>query len=220
MSQLPNIGSHLSTRKAGTKDSLDFLPTPPWATRALCEKIASSLVACSVAEPACGRLDMARAIAEYMTPGEPLFCSDIVDRTDGSYGVIEIDYLSDSWQLGTDWTITNPPFIKACEFILKALDVSAIGVAMLVRTNFLEGQDRYRDLFSRRPPTRTLQFVERVPMFVDRLDPDGSTMTAYMWLVWEHECERRPMEWIAPCRARLEKPNDYTQYLQPNPMGV
>jgi hypothetical protein len=34
---------------------------------------------------------------------------------------------------------------------------------MLVRVGFFEGVGRYRRLFSKTPPTRTVQFTERVP---------------------------------------------------------
>jgi hypothetical protein len=46
--------------------SLDDFPTPPWATRALCEWLKPQLLdgdACR--EPACGRGDMVRPLAEY-----------------------------------------------------------------------------------------------------------------------------------------------------------
>ena len=53
-----------------------------------------------------------------------------------------------------DWIITNPPFRLAEQFILKALNHATEGVAMLVRTSFLESIGRYSSLFSVRPPTR------------------------------------------------------------------
>src|SRR5690242_18268682 len=49
-------------------DSLDDFPTPPWATRALCEKLIAAghdLAHMSVWEPACGRGHMARPLTEY-----------------------------------------------------------------------------------------------------------------------------------------------------------
>jgi hypothetical protein len=48
-----------------------------------------------------------------------------------------------------DWIITNPPFNLACEFALRAISIAHAGVALLVRSAWSEGGDRYRDLFSK-----------------------------------------------------------------------
>jgi hypothetical protein len=63
-----------------------------------------------------------------------------------------------------DWIITNPPFNLACEFALRAISIARAGVALLVRSAWSEGGDRYRDLFSKHPPALIAQFAERVPM--------------------------------------------------------
>ncbi|MCH8316416.1 MAG: methyltransferase [Planctomycetes bacterium] len=109
-----------------------------------------------------------------------------------------------------DWIITNPPFRLGCEFALTAMDHARIGVAMLVRTAFLESIGRYERLFSKHRPA-VLQFTERVPMFKGRLDAKGSTATAYCWLVWTRPYGDvlRRMDWIPPCRKALERPGDY-----------
>lgn len=82
---------------------------------------------------------------------------------------------------------------------------------MLVRSAFLEGVGRYARLFRDRPPTSVLQFSERVVMHKGRLAPEGSTATAFCWLVWEHGATGTSLEWIPPCRKRLEKPGDYAE---------
>lgn len=228
MRQLPGISSHKSSRLSG-KDALDFLPTPPWATRALCEKIALSKTDV-VLEPACGKRDMAMALAEY--------CArvDYFDVHDYGVGAPVDDFTTtEAYEVDIDWVISNPPFKLAEQFIFKSLAICRRGVAMLVRTNFLEGEGRFHRLFKKLPPTRILQFAERVPMFVGRLNPAGSTQTAYMWLVWVRSKKGggfrgsyqnrwawrapKPVEWIAPCRDRLEKPGDYDQYLTPLPLS-
>ena len=45
-----------------------------------------------------------------------------------------------------DFVVTNPPFSLAVEFALRALEVAHRGVALLVRTNWLAGGERYRGL--------------------------------------------------------------------------
>jgi len=196
-------------RRVEPPTSLDFFPTPPWATRALTNWLADQCWPIGLAsawEPACGQGDMARALAEAF---REVHASDVHD-----YGAGEVaDFL---WPTDrrADWVITNPPFRLADQFISKAISVAHEGVAMLVRTSFLEGAGRYHELFKATPPTDILQFVERVPMYRGRLVQDGTTATAYCWLVWilspavPRTADVR-FHWIPPCRRRLERPGDY-----------
>jgi hypothetical protein len=85
---------------------------------------------------------------------------------------------------------------------------------VLVRSAFLEGVGRFERLFGKRPPTTILQFSERVVMHKGRLAPEGSTATAYCWVVWEHECTDTNFDWIAPCRKQLEHAADYAPPLE------
>lgn len=120
------------------------------------------------------------------------------------------DYLFGPLPADVDWTITNPPFRLAQAFIDRGLRSSRHGVAMLVRSAFLEGVTRHRELFVVTPPMRILQFTERVVMHRGKLAPKGSTATAYCWVVWTGPAQQNPeFEWIAPCRKRLERPDDY-----------
>lgn len=111
----------------------------------------------------------------------------------------------------TDWTITNPPFRLAEQFIERALERSMVGVAVILRSAFIESIGRYERLFRDRPPTNVLQFSERVPMVKGRLDCEAASATAYAWLVWRHSSTSAStrLHWIAPCRKRLEQAADY-----------
>lgn len=108
--------------------------------------------------------------------------------------------------------ITNPPFRLGEEFIIRAVKIARRGVAMLTRTVFIESVGRYERLFKSTPPSRVVQFTERVPMVKGRIDKKASTATGYAWLVWEKDkldnCE---MFWIPPCRKTLEREGDYQQ---------
>ena len=67
-------------------------------------------------------------------------------------------------------------------------------------------------LFSQTRPSVVLQFTERVVLHKGTLSADGSTATAYCWVVWRRPFdEDRPtvLEWIPPCRKRLERAGDY-----------
>lgn len=188
------------------RESRDDFPTPCWATRALCEFLIDGPPAMSagsvVVEPACGRGTMARPLGEYFT--------SVVASDKFSYGIHAIgDFLVETPPVG-DLLVTNPPFTLAESFVRRARDADYRAVALLVRTAFLEGGNRFRNLFERDPPAYVLQFAERVPMFKGRLDPKRSTATAYAWVVWVgRDVRETRLRWVPPCRARLERAGDY-----------
>lgn len=199
-------------------DSLDFFPTPPWATRALCEHVLGlngrqPLHSLSAWEPAAGEGHMAEVLREYFGA---VVASDVHDYGRG--------YLVGSF-VGTgadrmacaerpDWIITNPPFSLALDFADRAIDEARMGVALLVRSVWAESEGRFRDLFEDRPPSTIAQFVERVPMVKGRWDPTASTATGYAWFVWRRgERGRTRFAWIPPgCRKRLTRPGDVARF--------
>ncbi len=193
-------------------DALDYFPTPPWATRALFRHVLPELSVDAIGrvwEPACGEGHMAAVIAEFAD--SPVLASDIYNY---DYGIAPHDFLHDAPLTMADWIITNPPFSIACEFTLRALDLTNDGVAMLARTQWIEGAGRYKRLFCDWPPALYAPFVERVPMVKGRWDPDASTATAYAWFVW---CKRASaparITWIPPgCRAGLARADDRRRF--------
>lgn len=211
-----NTSSAVMAQRREPRDALDDFPTHPFAVRALVEDVLAGLVGgldalagMTVAEPACNRGYMARTLGEYCARVE---AADIADY--GYVHAAQADYLADGTLFAVDsppadLTVTNPPFVKAAEFIERALVRSRVGIAMFARTVFLEGADRYERLFSVRPPTVIAQHVDRVSLVQGRVDPDVSSATAYLWLVWIHGVDPLPFRWIAPARQRLARPGDY-----------
>ncbi len=185
-------------------DSLDNFPTPPWATRALIEHVIDIKHDHSCLEPACGAGHMVKPLREYF---REVKASDVYNYQFGE----QRDFLANKYDENSfDWIITNPPFRLAEQFIFEALRVARIGVAVLVRTVFIESIGRYERLFTNRPPDIFAQFVERVPMLRGRLDRKASTATGYAWLVWNGSNERHTeLIWIPPSRKYLEKDSDY-----------
>ena len=112
-----------------------------------------------------------------------------------------------------DWTITNPPFRLAEAFIERALKTSGHGVAVIVRSAFLEGVGRHDRLFKAFLPTDIIQFAERVVMHKGKLTATDSTATAYFWMVWRtlHVPDGIRFHWILSCRKRLERDGDYEE---------
>ena len=213
-SSMPRGGLAIAHNRVEPNDSLDFFPTPPWATRALFEHVFKHLERLghckfqTAWEPACGEGHMGEVLHEYFRVA---YESDIHDY--GNQKMI-VDFLD----VGTihphaDWIITNPPFNTSIDFVEKALNLAGTGVAMFVRAAWLEGVERYERVFSKRPPTLVSFFTERVPLHKGRWEPDGATFTAYIWLVWIKGAEPRAPFWIPPgCRERLTKPEDIKRF--------
>lgn len=187
------------------KGSLEYFPTPPWATRALCREILfrhylSSMRDKRVREPACGGGHMVRPLQEFF--GQVDF-SDVAD-----WGVSpEIrdfceesrDRLIEDGHVIPHWIITNPPYEIAAKFLDRALEIATEGVAMFLRLGWLAGQERYREIFSWRPPTYVCPFAERVALIEGAWDPEASTATDYVWFVWIKDAfpsEARPFSTI------------------------
>lgn len=211
---LPNGARAIMGNRWEDKDSLDNFPTPPWATRALCEVVLPHVSIgrqsrLTVMEPACGEGHMAEVLEEKF---KLVYSSDLHDYGFGRPG---IDFLKPSLvPPKVDWIITNPPFRPALAFTLRALDLAREGVAMFVRSQWaVEGCERYEKLFRDRPPTLMAFFSERVNLCRGRWDPDGTTATAYCWLVWVKGRKPMPPFWIPPGqRKALTRPDDRARF--------
>lgn len=197
-------------------DSLDFFPTPPWATRALVmdvlPRLGGGLGGLTVWDPACGEGHMTGVLEEFVGDGHVLG-TDIHDYSVGDVSppgwAFARDFLGDEavLKLRADWIVTNPPFgDKALPFADRALALARVGVALFVRQQWLEGVERYEKLFGVTPPTLVAQFAERVNLVKGRWDDEGTSATAYCWLVWVKPYPPRGPEtrmvWIPPGRRK------------------
>lgn len=225
-----NTSSAVMQQRAEPHDSLDDFPTPPWATRALLHYLIAkhflrvggrSFSHMTAWEPCANRGYMVSPLKEVFGK---VIASDIFDYGMGFY---RHDFLMPYTPFHSsepvDWVITNPPFRLADQIILHAMEIASVGVAVLVRSAFEEGVDRYYKLFSHNPPTLMGVFTERVIMHKGILrDPSKlyldeatglmkrpSTATAYKWMVWVKGAEPKPTIWIPPSRTQLERPGDY-----------
>jgi hypothetical protein len=205
-----NTSHAVMNQRHEAHDSLDDFPTPSWAVRALCQHVLPTKVlkALTCWEPACNRGYMVRPLREYF---HEVLATDIHDYGwDGQERVTDFLFeRPESDSQGVDAIITNPPFRLAAQFALHALNVwKPDYLALLVRTNFLEGQERHETLFTPHPPAKVAQFVERVPMVRGRYAPEASTATSYAWIVWKRGARDTKFVWIPPCRRQLQKPED------------
>lgn len=191
--------------------ALDYYPTPPWAARAGAEVVqAVDGLAHSVWEPACGEGHMVIALRDYFGPA---IGSDIHDY---GQGFSVCDFLAPTDIMAPDWVITNPPFLKAAEFVTRGLEVARRGVAVLCRASFLESASRYPLLFGGRYPLSVMApFCERAAMQLGSWDPGLSTATSYAWFLFA-KANRQPAPIIIPIppgtKARLTRPDDAARF--------
>jgi hypothetical protein len=214
VARLPNGARSIMSSRQEPDDSLDYFPTPPWATRALMQSVLPHLGVARVQsawEPACGEGHIAEVLREY--------CPHVhaTDIHGYGYGDGGRDFLAETGATAPidDWIVTNPPFgDKALAFVHQALKLAGEGVAMFFRSQWaVEGIERYETIFRDHPPTLCAFFVERVPLCKGCWDPEGTTATAYCWLVWIKGEKSWPPFWIPPGRrAALTKPDDEERF--------
>lgn len=190
---------------------LDYSPTPPWATRALIERVLPVLnvptYGQSAWEPACGEGHMAEVLREYFSV---VWATDIYPY---GYGR-RLDFLKPNCSRCSDWIITNPPFKeKAEQFALLALERAQVGVAIFARLQWLETIGRYDRLFKDQPPTLISFFCERVALHMGSWKPNGGTATAYIWLIWIKGRKPQSPFWIPPdSRKSFTRPDDAERF--------
>lgn len=214
----PTVNRATAHDRVEPRGSADLFPTPPWATRALVEHVLKHLRRdgqCkfqTVWEPACGLGHMAEPLTEYF---KKVYASDLHGY---GYGDADTNFLTTKLD-GFDWIITNPPFGDRTEaFVLRALELDVTGVAMFVRLQWLETVGRYERIFKDRPPSQIAIFSERVPIHKGKWDPNGDTLTAYIWALWIKNMPPQPLFWIPPgCREALTKPDDAARFGAPPP---
>ncbi|MBB3963509.1 SAM-dependent DNA methyltransferase [Rhizobium metallidurans] len=188
MSDLRGAPNIMASRHQ-SKASLDFFPTPPWATRAVIDEVLRpygiETSGKRVRDPAAGGGHMVAPLLESFSAVD---YSDVAD-----WGINpEIrdftfetrDSLIEDGHAVPDWIFCNPPFNIAERFLDRALSIATEGVAFLCRLSWLSGQDRFRTIHGPRPAQLICPFSERVAMIEGVWDPEASTATDYAWFIW------------------------------------
>ena len=172
------------------RESRDYYATDPKAMTDLLEREKFSHY---IWEPACGEGHLVKPLRER---GFQVWASDIIDR-----GINDeiLDFLTfDSKVKWPGDIITNPPYKFCTEFVLKALDCVFQGhkVAMFLKLQTLEGQERYNKLFKEQPPKTIYVYVRRIQCAKNGVF-EGSSAVCYAWFVWEKGFKGDPsIKWI------------------------
>ena len=161
------------------RPAFDFYASPSSIITSLLQK--HSIPHLPIWECAAGENNLAYPLEQA---GYKVITSDIVQRK------VPIDYVEDFLQtkeLRAPIVLTNPPYREAKEFILHSIELGAEYVYMFLKTTFLEGQERYSDLFSKYPPKEIWVFSKRVQVALNN-NPEEfkkSSAVSYSWFIWE-----------------------------------
>lgn len=161
-----------------------------------------------VLEPCCGCGNISEVLVEN---GYDVLSTDLFDH---NYGVPGVDYKSYT-NIDRD-IITNPPFGVVTDFITHMLNELQPGhkMALFLKLQFLEGQSRYADIFSRGNLETVYIYSKRVTCYKDNemyvknkdgsfvLDKDGNkkkvpSAVCYCWYVFNKDYQGNPtIKWI------------------------
>lgn len=202
-------------------ETKDFIPTTPYATRALFEYVAPHMRDTDrirdIWDPACGMGHMCEVFKEYNF--ERVMGSDIED-----YGYTGVQYPDPSVidfkkenSLTADAIVTNPPYALMEDFIRNGLSKSNTDFAILTRIQVLEGQTRYNKFYNVVPPTKVAVFSDRIPFKTGEVVRKASKMFTHCWMYWDIKAlrekgfnDKTELMWLPPdLQSKLEKDGDY-----------
>ena len=167
------------------RETHDFYASSPIAIDKLATKFD---IPHKVWECACGMGHLSERLKEL---GHEVYSSDLIDR---GYGDV-IDFLSwdaDAHKEEFECIITNPPYSRVTEFVLKAFDLLPEGgkAVFLLKTTALESRNRFEKIYRFCPPHYVFQFIDRILCakngdFEYAKKNLGAGAQAYAWFVFE-----------------------------------
>lgn len=177
----------------------DFYATDPTAVEELLKNEEFSK---NILEPCCGMGHISKVL---INKGYNVTSSDLIDR---GFGKVGVDFITGYDKFDGD-IITNPPYRYVSDFVLKALSIIPTGnkVAMLLKMQTLESQERYDKIFSKYPPKEILVFVKRTLCAMNGdFNKYKSSAACYAWFIWEKGFNGSPIiKWI-----NFQKDNEKT----------
>ena len=164
--------------RTATREPNDYYATDP---RAMEDLLKYETFHPDIWEPACGEGNLSEVLKEH---GYNVYSTDLVDR---GYQSDLLDFLKTDKKWNGD-IITNPPFKYTTEFVLRGLDALQNGrkLALFLKINYLSGQRRYKEIYSKVPPYRVYVFSGRRACSRNNR-PEGYKHGAmdYCWMIWE-----------------------------------
>ena len=171
-----------SNHSKDDREENDFYTTSPVAVTELLKREGANFKG-NIWECACGCGNISEVLKQECK-GINLYSSDLFNH---GYGNIGIDFLKDKVDREYDVVITNPPYKYAKEFVLKGIEnTKESGMCyMLLRTLFLEGQTRFKEIFSKYPPKYIYVFSKRVDCLKNNEPAKYGNAQSYSWFCWQ-----------------------------------
>ena len=199
-------------RKTNYAETLDYVPTPQWASRAFAyyAGMDTLLEGASVLEPGVGGVHMAEVFAPL---SKRYVGHDLKDY--GRYqGELNLgDFLKNDYGDGSfDWCITNPPFTLGDAFFREMMRIASVGVVLHIRTTWLNGVNRYNDVFSQHLPEFAFIHAKNVSATQGMVIRRGSNQFNHVRLVWRKGVKPSftKLHWLpADSQDRFEDMKDY-----------
>lgn len=195
------IGS--TTLNKAKREDMDFYQTPDYATKTLIDNFQFNDWDV-IWDPMAGNGAILKIFKKHGYASLQLYASDIVQR---DYELNKVqDYFAPNWRDGlyygmTDYEknqfaiVTNPPYERANEFLKYTFEKVIPSVCcVFLPVRYLEGQQRYNEIYSKFKPSKVLMYVKRLGCY-KQSDVEAGVVTergvgsavAYMWLIFERD---------------------------------
>lgn len=182
---------------APTPDGSDFYETPAGAVNAL---LIREVFPRFVWEPAAGLGAISKVLRAN---GHSVFESDIVEHPgrDPRHPLHVSDFLDSRAPVPAHCgaIITNPPFSRLTEFMVRARDVGVRKVALLIPLTALSGAERFGSTYQHFPPCSVYVFARRLPFRRHGYEGKLSPVGMHAWAVWDFRFTVRGatrLDWI------------------------
>ena len=182
---------------ADLEAELDFYETPAWATLAGIPHF-GPLTGRRVVDAGCGTGAIGAVVAEFgaQVVGIEADRRRAEEARAGGLEVLETDFLTWAPDRPADIVVSNPPYRRALEFVIRALSIAPV-VAMLLRLPWLASQKRAA-WHSEHPA-----FIGVLPRRPSFTGDNRTDATDYAWFMWGIEGAGRWAILKAPRRERV-----------------
>lgn len=194
MGQYTNKGLYNAYKKNNKERAeLDYYATPTAEVVNILNALNYDFSGETILEPCIGGGHMLNGIIQYCEENNQNPVQYIgTEWADRGYSnpkaelIYELDFLADDYPIEeADIIIMNPPYATLEPFLIRALEIAQDKLIVLCRTQVLEGVSRYKNIFSKNPPTDVYQYIDRIQCWKNGEKPTGSSAQAYCWLVWD-----------------------------------
>lgn len=192
------MGARNGAKQARQKD--DFYATSPKAVELFLNALKKDNYSLNskIWECACGQGHISKVL---INNGFEVFSSDLIPR---GYSENIFDFLNDDCNIDLTNTdiLTNPPYKKAKEFVLRGLELLNNGnrLILFLKIRFLEGERRFQQIFRNTPPRYVYVHVTRQSCAMDGNFDEyckNSGSECYAWIIWEKGSEKETiLRWI------------------------